>query len=72
MKVILNKTIPSLESLKVELEKKSKSFDEIVKIGRTHLMDATPLTLGQEFSAFVAQLGFGIKALKNTLPTYLN
>jgi fumarate hydratase class II len=68
MKVILNKTIPSLESLKVELEKKSKAFDEIVKIGRTHLMDATPLTLGQEFSAFVAQLGFGIKALKNTLP----
>jgi fumarate hydratase class II len=68
MKVILNKTIPSLESLKVELDKKSKAFDEIVKIGRTHLMDATPLTLGQEFSAFVAQLGFGIKALKNTLP----
>lgn len=68
MNVILNKTIPSLESLKSVFEKKSKAFDEIVKIGRTHLMDATPLTLGQEFSAFVAQLDFGIKALKNTLP----
>ena len=68
MNVILNKTIPSLESLKAVFEKKSKAFDEIVKIGRTHLMDATPLTLGQEFSAFVAQLDFGIKALKNTLP----
>ena len=68
MKLILNKTIPCLESLRNELEKKSKAFEEIVKIGRTHLMDATPLTLGQEFSAFVAQLEFGIKALKNTLP----
>ena len=68
MNVILNKTIPSLESLKAVFEKKSKTFDEIVKIGRTHLMDATPLRLGQEFSAFVAQLDFGIKALKNTLP----
>ena len=68
MKLILNKTIPCLESLRNELEKKSKAFEEIVKIGRTHLMDATPLTLGQEFSAFVAQLDFGIKALKNTLP----
>ena len=68
MKIILNKTIPCLESLRNELEKKSKAFEVIVKIGRTHLMDATPLTLGQEFSAFVAQLEFGIKALKNTLP----
>ena len=68
MKLILNKTIPCLESLRNSLEKKSKAFEEIVKIGRTHLMDATPLTLGQEFSAFVAQLDFGIKALKNTLP----
>ena len=68
MKLILNKTIPCLESLRNELEKKSKAFEEIVKIGRTHLMDATPLTLGQEFSAFVAQLEFAIKALKNTLP----
>ncbi len=68
MKLILNKTIPCLKSLRNELEKKSIAFQEIVKIGRTHLMDATPLTLGQEFSAFVAQLDFGIKALKNTLP----
>ncbi|HFK5575478.1 TPA: class II fumarate hydratase, partial [Elizabethkingia anophelis] len=47
---------------------KSEAFKNIVKIGRTHLMDATPLTLGQEFSGYVAQLEFGLKALKNTLP----
>jgi fumarate hydratase class II len=47
---------------------KSKEFDKIVKIGRTHLMDATPLTLGQEFSGYASQLEHGIMALKNTLP----
>ena len=67
MKVILDKTIPSLESLKVELENKSKAFDEIVKIGRTHLMDATPLTLGQLFSGYVSQVHHGLTALKATL-----
>ncbi|OPG99416.1 class II fumarate hydratase, partial [Chryseobacterium mucoviscidosis] len=45
-----------------------EAFKDIVKIGRTHLMDATPLTLGQEFSGYVAQLNYGLKALKNTLP----
>jgi len=61
-------TLPGLEKLHATLEKKSKDFDHVVKIGRTHLMDATPLTLGQEFSGYAAQLKFGIKALKNTLP----
>ena len=50
------------------LADKAASFQDVVKIGRTHLMDATPLTLGQEFSAYAAQLAFGIKALENTLP----
>lgn len=61
-------TLPGLEQLQKTLEKKSKDFDQVVKIGRTHLMDATPLTLGQEFSGYAAQLKYGIKALKNTLP----
>ena len=50
------------------LAAKAKAFEDIVKIGRTHLMDATPLTLGQEFGGYVAQLDFGLKALRNTLP----
>ncbi|MFP4288171.1 MAG: class II fumarate hydratase [Bacteroidales bacterium] len=66
-KMIVEKTIPALEMLKSSLDKKSKSFKEIVKIGRTHLMDATPLTLGNEFSGYVAQMDYGIKALKNSL-----
>lgn len=61
-------TLPGLEQLQKTLEKKSKDFDQVVKIGRTHLMDATPLTLGQEFSGYAAQLKYGIKALNNTLP----
>ena len=65
---IIAVTLPGLEKLHATLEKKSKDFDHVVKIGRTHLMDATPLTLGQEFSGYAAQLIFGIKALKNTLP----
>ena len=60
--------LPTLENLKKEFEIKSKKFHDIVKIGRTHLMDATPLTIGQEFSGYVAQLEFGIRALKNTIP----
>ncbi len=67
-KMMVEKTIPGLEMLKSSLDKKSKEFKDVVKIGRTHLMDATPLTLGNEFSGYVAQLGYGIKALKNTLP----
>ena len=68
LKTIKEKTIPALLNLKKEFEKKAKSFSDVVKIGRTHLMDATPLTLEQEFSGYIAQLEFGIKALKNTLP----
>ena len=66
-KMILEKTIPRVQQLRNTLEKKSKDFMKIVKIGRTHLMDATPLTLGQEFSGYVAQLDYGLKALENTL-----
>ncbi len=66
-KKIVETTLPGLEQLKKALSEKSKNFQSIVKIGRTHLMDATPLTLGQEFSGYVSQLDHGIKALKNTL-----
>jgi len=66
-KMIVDKMLPSLEKLKLALQRKSDSFSEIVKIGRTHLMDATPLTLGQEFSAYVSQVDHGIRAIKNTL-----
>lgn len=67
-KKVVEVTIPAVEKLKNTLNEKSEAFKDIVKIGRTHLMDATPLTLGQEFSGYVAQLNYGIKALKNTLP----
>ena len=66
-KKIVETTLPGLEQLKKALSEKSESFQSIVKIGRTHLMDATPLTLGQEFSGYVSQLDHGIKALQNTL-----
>ena len=66
-KKLIEKTIPGLEYMRDELAKKSKEFMKVVKIGRTHLMDATPLTLGQEFSGYVSQLDHGIRALKNTL-----
>lgn len=67
-KKVVEKTIPAVEKLKLTLKSKSEEFQSVVKIGRTHLMDATPLTLGQEFSGYVAQLEFGLRALKNTLP----
>ncbi|MDP1621026.1 MAG: class II fumarate hydratase [Bacteroidales bacterium] len=67
-KMVTGVTIPGVEFLKGTLAKKSEEFKEIVKTGRTHLMDATPLTLGQEFSGYVSQLEHGLKALKNTLP----
>lgn len=60
-------TIPGIEKLRDTLAQKSNAFMNVVKIGRTHFMDATPLTLGQEFSGYVAQLNHGIKAIKNTL-----
>ncbi len=66
-KRIVETTIPGVEKLRDTLEAKSKAFKEVVKIGRTHLMDATPLTLGQEFSGYVSQLNHGLVALKNTL-----
>src|SRR4029079_10097464 len=61
-------TLPAIENLKNTLAAKAKEFMHIVKIGRTHFMDATPLTLGQEFSGYASQLDHGIKAIKNTLP----
>lgn len=67
-KMIVEHTIPNIQILRDTLDKKAKEFKDVVKIGRTHLMDATPLTLGQEFSGYVSQLDHGIKALKNTLP----
>ena len=67
-KKIVEVTIPGVTQLRDTLHKKSEEFKKVVKIGRTHLMDATPLTLGQEFSGYVSQLDHGIKALKNTLP----
>ena len=66
-KIIVETTIPGVETLRDTLDEKSKAFMHVVKIGRTHLMDATPLTLGQEFSGYVSQLDHGLKALKNTL-----
>ena len=66
-KILVQSVIPNLEKLSQEIKNKSKSFMKIVKIGRTHLMDATPLTLGQEFSSYHSQLEFGIKSLKNSL-----
>jgi fumarate hydratase class II len=67
-KKLIDVTIPGITTLYNTLLAKSKEFDSIVKIGRTHLMDATPLTLGQEFSGYASQLEHGLIALKNTLP----
>lgn len=67
-KMLRENTIPALEMLHKTLIMKSREFMPIVKIGRTHFMDATPLTLGQEFSGYAAQLEYGIHALKSTLP----
>ena len=66
-KSLIENTIPGVEKLRDTLHKKSQENWEVVKIGRTHLMDATPLTLGQELSGYVAQLNYGLKALHNTL-----
>ena len=67
-KMLVEVTIPGIEKLRDTLAAKSKAFMHVVKIGRTHFMDATPLTLGQEFSGYVSQLNHGLKAIKNTLP----
>ena len=66
-KMVAEVTIPGVEKLRDTLKAKSEAFKDVVKIGRTHLMDATPLTLGQEFSGYVSQLSHGLKALNNTL-----
>ena len=65
---IHNRLLPMLEKLHTSLQKKSVEFDKIVKIGRTHLMDATPLTLGQEFSGYTTQIKNSVQRVKNTLP----
>ena len=66
-KMLVETTIPGIEQLRNTLAAKSKQFSKVVKIGRTHFMDATPLTLGQEFSGYVSQLDHGLRAIKNTL-----
>ncbi|MDQ6902977.1 MAG: class II fumarate hydratase [Bacteroidota bacterium] len=66
-KILNDLTIPAIEQLKNTLSAKAKEFMQIVKIGRTHFMDATPLTLGQEFSGYASQLEHGIRAIKNTM-----
>ncbi len=65
---VVKVTLPGLKKLRNTLKKKSDEYKNVVKIGRTHFMDATPLTLGQEFSGYVAQLDYGIRAIENTLP----
>lgn len=66
-KKLVEKTFPAVKQLRDSLAKKSEDFKDIIKVGRTHLMDATPLTLGQEFSGYATQLDYGLKALSNTL-----
>lgn len=66
-KIIVEEALPKIQTLRETLDQKSKTFASIIKIGRTHLMDATPLTLGQEFSGYVAQLDHGLQAVQNVL-----
>lgn len=65
-KILVENTLPKIEKLRDTLKKKASEFQKVVKIGRTHFMDATPLSLGQEFSGYVSQLDHGLKALRNT------
>ena len=67
-RMLLETTIPGVEKLRDTLDAKSRQYMNVVKIGRTHFMDATPLTVGQELSGYVAQLNYGLKAISNTLP----
>ncbi len=67
-KILVETTIPGIEKLRDTLRAKSEAFMSVVKIGRTHLMDATPLTVGQELSGYAAQLDHGLRAIKNSLP----
>ncbi|GIV39613.1 MAG: fumarate hydratase class II [Thermonema sp.] len=66
-KMIVEHTIPHIEKLRDTLQQKAEAFKDVIKIGRTHFMDATPLTLGNEFSGYVAQLNHGLRALRNSL-----
>lgn len=66
-KILIDVTIPGIKKLRDTLREKSIAYKNIVKIGRTHLMDATPLTLGQELSGYAAQLTYGIKTIENSL-----
>jgi fumarate hydratase, class II len=66
-KILLDVTIPGIETLRNTLDTKAKQFMQVVKIGRTHFMDATPLTVGQEFSGYVSQLDHGLRAIRNSL-----
>jgi fumarate hydratase class II len=66
-KILIETTIPGIEKLRNTFDKKAKAYMKVVKIGRTHFMDATPLTVGQEFSGYVSQLDHGLRAIKNTL-----
>lgn len=66
-KILIETTLPGITALRNTFEKKSKKYMNVVKIGRTHFMDATPLTVGQEFSGYVSQLDHGLRAIKNTL-----
>src|SRR5690606_29574663 len=65
--ILVGSTIPGIKALRDTLHAKSKKFMKVVKIGRTHFMDATPVTVGQELSGYVAQLDHGIKAIKNSM-----
>ncbi len=67
-KMVVETTIPGIEALRDTLRAKAEAFSDVVKIGRTHLMDATPLTLGQEFSGYAAQLDHALRTIKNALP----
>lgn len=69
---ISNRLLPALTSLRFALQAKSEEFSHIIKIGRTHLQDATPLTLGQEFSGYVQQLTYAIQRVESALPRLYN
>lgn len=69
--VVMEDTIPAVETLRNSLQEKAREYKKIIKVGRTHLMDATPLTLGQEFSGYVSQLDYALQALKNSLSPLL-
>ena len=71
-KILIEKTIPAIQGLRNSLHEKSVLFKEIIKIGRTHMMDATPITLGQEFSGYITQLDYGLKVLRNSITRLYN